>query len=73
VCFQAWSDPKQKAKWFSGPPGWKQLKLSNDFRAGGGDVSIGEAGAFLDGVDNPKQRREGTEQLLEAIGRSLKS
>ena len=24
--FQAWADPKQKAKWFSGPPGWKQLR-----------------------------------------------
>jgi uncharacterized protein YndB with AHSA1/START domain len=127
--FQAWSDPKQKAKWFAGPPGWKQLKLTNDFRVGGGDVSVGEiangpkisfeskyydiienqriiyayemsfndtrmsvsvatiefhaagagtrmivteAGAFLDGLDNPQQRKEGTGQLLDAIGRSLK-
>jgi len=31
-----------------------------------------EQGAYLDGFDDPSQRRQGTEALLDAIGASLK-
>lgn len=30
-----------------------------------------EQGAFLDGYDNPRQREEGTGQLLDALGRTF--
>ena len=30
-----------------------------------------EQGAYLDGWDNPAQRKQGTEHLLDALGRSL--
>jgi uncharacterized protein YndB with AHSA1/START domain len=32
-----------------------------------------EQGAFLDGLDKPEDRRHGTEELLDALGRSLGS
>jgi uncharacterized protein YndB with AHSA1/START domain len=40
--------------------------------AGGGtDFVITEQGVYLDGLDNPAQRRQGTEDLMDAMGRSL--
>jgi uncharacterized protein YndB with AHSA1/START domain len=40
--------------------------------AGGGtDFTITEQGAYLDGLDNPAQRRQGTEDLLDALAKSL--
>jgi len=40
--------------------------------AGGGtDFVITEQGVYLDGLDNPAQRRQGTEDLMDALGRSL--
>ena len=30
-----------------------------------------EQGAYLDGLDTPEQREEGTAQLLDALGASL--
>jgi uncharacterized protein YndB with AHSA1/START domain len=40
--------------------------------AGGGtDLTVTEQGVYLDGLDKPDQRREGTEQLLNALGQSL--
>ena len=39
--FNAFSDPKAKAKWFGGPPEWERDKQSMDFRVGGRETSVG--------------------------------
>jgi len=39
--------------------------------AGGTDLVITEQGVYLDGLDNAAQRRQGTEDLLAALGASL--
>jgi uncharacterized protein YndB with AHSA1/START domain len=39
--------------------------------AGGTDFVLTEQGVYLDGLDNPAQRRQGTEQLLDALDASL--
>ena len=40
--------------------------------AGGGtDFVLTEQGVYLDGLDNAAQRRQGTEDLMDALGRSL--
>jgi uncharacterized protein YndB with AHSA1/START domain len=40
--------------------------------AGGGtDFTLTEQGVYLDGLDSPDQRRQGTEQLLDALEKSL--
>jgi uncharacterized protein YndB with AHSA1/START domain len=40
--------------------------------AGGGtDFTLVEQGVYLDGLDNPDQRRQGTEELMEALAKSL--
>ena len=39
--------------------------------AGGTALVMTEQGAFLDGLDTNEQRREGTEQLLDALGTYL--
>jgi uncharacterized protein YndB with AHSA1/START domain len=40
--------------------------------AGGGtDLRITEQGVYLDGLDQPAMRRDGTEQLLDALGGTL--
>jgi uncharacterized protein YndB with AHSA1/START domain len=40
--FAAWSDPKAKAAWFSGPSGqWKPLAREMDFRVGGRERAQG--------------------------------
>jgi len=42
--------------------------------AGGGtDFSVTEQGVYLDGLDNPAQRRQGTEDLMDKLGRSVES
>src|SRR4051812_12690631 len=33
--FQALANAEQKAKWFAGPPGWKPVESTFDFRVGG--------------------------------------
>lgn len=38
---------------------------------GGTDFVLVEQGVYLDGLDNPEQRRQGTEQLMDALGKSL--
>ncbi len=38
---------------------------------GGTDFVITEQGAYLDGLDTVDKRRQGTEYLLEALGKSL--
>jgi uncharacterized protein YndB with AHSA1/START domain len=35
-------------------------------------MTVVEHGAFLDGLDNSRQRQEGTEALMDALGASLK-
>ena len=40
-------------------------------RDGGTDFVLTEQGVYLDGLDNPAQRRAGTEQLLDALDASL--
>ena len=40
-------------------------------RAGGTDLVLTEQGVYLDGVDEPTARREGTGQLLAALEASL--
>jgi len=47
------------------------VELSAD--GGGTRLVYTEKGAYLDGHDTPAQRQEGTEQLLEALGESLKA
>nr|WP_296067689.1 SRPBCC family protein [uncultured Actinoplanes sp.] len=40
--------------------------------AGGGtDFTVVEQGVYLDGLDTPDQRRQGTEELLNALAKSL--
>jgi uncharacterized protein YndB with AHSA1/START domain len=39
--FNAFADPKAKAKWFAGPPEWGPDKQSMDFRVGGRETSVG--------------------------------
>jgi uncharacterized protein YndB with AHSA1/START domain len=42
--------------------------------AGGGTAfSVTEQGVYLDGLDNAAQRRQGTEDLMDKLGRSLES
>ena len=44
--------------------------------AGDGDgtrLVYTEQAAYLDGADTPEQRQAGTEQLLDALGESLKA
>jgi uncharacterized protein YndB with AHSA1/START domain len=38
---------------------------------GGSDFVLVEQGVYLDGLDNPKQRRQGTEELMDALAKSL--
>jgi uncharacterized protein YndB with AHSA1/START domain len=38
---------------------------------GGTDLVLTEQGVYLDGLDNQAQRRQGTEDLLDNLGRSL--
>jgi uncharacterized protein YndB with AHSA1/START domain len=42
--FKAFSDPVAKARWFNGPPGWKETRREFDFRAGGQEVVGGKGG-----------------------------
>lgn len=126
--FQAFADPKAKAKWFGGPEETKREEEEFDFREGGrenmvsvfgdgskfgftamytdivpderivytyemsmngqrisvsvatieiraarggSDFVLVEQGVYLDGLDNPEQRRQGTEQLMDALAKSL--
>jgi len=39
--FKAFSDPKEKKKWFGGPEGWIQVRDSMDFREGGHEYNDG--------------------------------
>ena len=40
--------------------------------AGGGtDFTLTEQGVYLDGLDNPAQRKQGTEELMDALAKSL--
>ena len=39
--FDAFADPKAKAKWFTGPPEWGLDKRTMDFRVGGRETSVG--------------------------------
>jgi uncharacterized protein YndB with AHSA1/START domain len=38
---------------------------------GGTDLRVTEHGVYLDGLDKPEYRRQGTEQLMTALGESL--
>jgi uncharacterized protein YndB with AHSA1/START domain len=40
--FEALSNPEIKAKWFAGPPSWKQHERTLDFRVGGRERVSGE-------------------------------
>jgi uncharacterized protein YndB with AHSA1/START domain len=40
-------------------------------RDGGTDLVITEQGVYLDGLDNPAQRRQGTEDLIDALEKTL--
>lgn len=44
--YRAFADPAAKARWFQGPPGWRQDRREQDFREGGGERV---AGTFPDG------------------------
>ncbi len=47
--FKAFADPKSKAKWFAGPPGWVELQREMDFRVGGTEIAHGR---FPDGHES---------------------
>ncbi|MFI5896450.1 SRPBCC domain-containing protein [Actinoplanes sp. NPDC051513] len=38
---------------------------------GGTDFTLTEQGVYLDGLDNPGQRKQGTEELMDALAKSL--
>ncbi len=125
--FQAFADPRAKAKWFGGPgvtksesfdfreggresmvaamedgnefgyfvtyqdivPGerivytyemslnGKRISVSvatlemREAAGGGTDFTVTEQGVYLDGLDQPDLRRQGTEQLMDALEKSL--
>jgi uncharacterized protein YndB with AHSA1/START domain len=39
--------------------------------SGGTDFTLTEQGVYLDGLDNPAQRKQGTEDLMDALAKSL--
>ena len=39
--FNAFADPKAKARWFGGPPEWERDRQEMDFRVGGHETSVG--------------------------------
>jgi uncharacterized protein YndB with AHSA1/START domain len=39
--------------------------------SGGADLQVTEHGVYLDGLDKPELRRQGTEELITALGESL--
>ena len=39
--------------------------------AGGTDFTLTEQGVYLDGLDNPGQRKQGTEELMDALAKTL--
>jgi uncharacterized protein YndB with AHSA1/START domain len=39
--------------------------------SGGTDLQVIEHGVYLDGLDKPEMRRQGTEELMTALGESL--
>ncbi|HTJ44727.1 MAG TPA: SRPBCC family protein [Kofleriaceae bacterium] len=39
--YAAFADPKLKARWFKGPPGWEENKQTLDFKVGGLETSVG--------------------------------
>jgi uncharacterized protein YndB with AHSA1/START domain len=39
--------------------------------SGGADLRITEQGVYLDGLDQPAMRRDGTEQLLDLLAETL--
>lgn len=126
--WQAWTDQRSKAKWFTAPEGWQSNGHRLDFEVGGTEhvsstdpsgtvhaydatyqdikpnerfvttytmsangtrtsvsvatielhadddkttVTVTEHGVFFDGLDQPEWREEGTNGLLDALGRTL--
>lgn len=47
--FKAFADPKAKARWFSGPNGWTEIKRAMDFRVGGEEIAHGR---FPNGLES---------------------
>jgi len=41
ILFDAWADPKVKAKWFAGPEKWVETSRSLDLREGGAETMAG--------------------------------
>jgi uncharacterized protein YndB with AHSA1/START domain len=48
--FEALSNPEIKARWFAGPPGWKQHARTFDFRVGGREHLSGEHAGSMTSV-----------------------
>lgn len=82
VVHAAFADIDQTARWFRGPDEWPAPEATMDFRVGGVEINRGaddtgthliftEQGAFLDGHDQADGRRQGTSDLLDAMGASL--
>jgi uncharacterized protein YndB with AHSA1/START domain len=46
--FKAFADPISKARWFAGPPGWREIERVFDFRVGGKEIAHGK---FPDGPE----------------------
>ena len=65
--YAAWSDPKAKAAWFSGPSGqWTPLEREMDFRVGGRERAKGK---WKNGVVTDFQA--GTKMILTEQGAFL--
>lgn len=43
--FAAWTDPRLKAQWFVGPPGWQETRREMDVRPGGEERAEGQFAA----------------------------
>ena len=43
----------------------------NAAAAGGTDLVLTEQGVYLDGLDSPVQRKQGTEELMDALAKTL--
>lgn len=48
--FEALANPEIKAKWFAGPPGWKLIERTQDFRVGGHERVSGVHGNGITSV-----------------------
>ena len=70
--FKAFSDPKEKAKWFVGPDGWESTETTMDFRVGGRETSVGgPKGGFVSAFHSTYQDIVPNERIIYAYDMDL--